>query len=144
MLVVQLYLNIIPSKFLYEEEQKGNLGTDLSQVLSLLFMNCIANLFLAWIGSLFVEAELPRQGNEKLLNGLKEGILILEEDSSTIQFHNQAALRLITKYSEKFSINFIDEKNTFEKEREMFAFVNMAEIFEEIFSLDYHEIKKKI
>ena len=70
-------------------------------------------VMITWSGSLFVAAELPRQGHEKLLNGLKEGILILEEDSSIIKFHNQAALRLITEYSDKFSIKVIDDGKVF-------------------------------
>ena len=82
---------------------------------------------LTWIGSLFVAAEIPRQGHEKLLNGFKEGILILAEDTSVIKFQNQAAL----KYSDKFSISVIDERTVFEKDKVMFAFVDMAEIFYE-------------
>ena len=49
-------------------------------------MNAFANMIFTWIGSIYVAAELRRQGNEKLLNGLKEGILILEEDTSVIKF----------------------------------------------------------
>ena len=86
---------------------------------------------LTWIGSLFVAAEIPRQGHEKLLNGFKEGILILAEDTRVIKFQNQTALKLVTEYSDKFSISVIDERTVFEKDKVMFAFVDMAEIFYE-------------
>ena len=38
----------------------------------------------------------------------------------------------------------IDESNILEKEREMFALVNMVEIFDDIANNDYHEVKKKV
>lgn len=49
-------------------------------------MSAFANVIMAWFGSIFVAAELPRQGHEKLLNGLKEGILIITEESSIVKF----------------------------------------------------------
>ena len=112
--------------YLYEEELSDFISEDLRWLISLLIMTICIYMLATWVGNLFVAAELPRQGHEKLLNGLKEGILILEEDSSIIKFHNQAALRLITEYKEKFSITVIGEGKVFEKEKEMFAFVDMA------------------
>lgn len=38
----------------------------------------------------------------------------------------------------------IDESNILEKEREMFALVNMVEIFDDNANYDYHEVKKKV
>ena len=39
----------------------------------------------------------------------------------------------------------IDESNILEKEREMFALVNMEEIFDDNATIyDYHEVKKKV
>ena len=112
--------------YLYEEELSESNGKALSELINLTVMTGFVYMLITWFGSIFVAAELPRQGHEKLLNGLKEGILIIEEDSSIIKFYNQAALRLITEYSDKFSITVIDEGNVFEKEKEMFAFVDMA------------------
>ena len=108
-------------------------------------MTFFIHVLYTWVVSLFVAAELPRQGHEKLLNGLKEGILIIEEDSSIIKFYNQAALRLITEYKDKFSITVIGEGNVFEKEKEMFAFVDMAQIFDDNnTNYEYYEVKKEI
>ena len=36
----------------------------------------------------------------------------------------------------------IDQRNTLEKDRQLFAFVNMEEIFDD--NTEYHEVKKKI
>ena len=126
MLIAYLYVGIIVRMYLYEEELSEFISEDFKWVISLSIMTFFIHVLYTWVGSLFVAAELPRQGHEKLLNGLKEGILILEEDSNIIKFYNQAALRLITEYSDKFSITVIDEGNVFEKEKEMFAFVDMA------------------
>ena len=38
----------------------------------------------------------------------------------------------------------IDESNILEKEMEMFALVNMVEIFDDNANYDYHEVKKKV
>ena len=130
--------------YLYEEELIEFISEDLRWLISLLIMTICIYMLITWVGNLFVAAELPRQGHEKLLNGLKEGILILEEDSSIIKFYNQAARRLITEYSDKFSITVIDERNVFEKEKEMFAFVDKTEIFDDNTNCDYYEVKKKI
>ena len=130
--------------YLYEEELSESNGKALSELINLTVMTGFVYMLITWFGSIFVAAELPRQGHEKLLNGLKEGILIIEEDSSIIKFYNQAALRLITEYSDKFSITVIDERNVFEKEKEMFAFVDKTEIFDDNTNCDYYEVKKKI
>ena len=43
------------------------------------------------MGLLFVDAEILRTGNDQLLNDLQEGVIILNEESKTILFVNQAA-----------------------------------------------------
>ena len=93
---------------MYEEELSDFFGKDLNWVISLLIMSAFTYMILTWCGSIFVTAELPRQGHEKLLNSLKEGILILAEEDSVVKFQNQAALRLTSKYSEEFSISKIN------------------------------------
>ena len=47
-----------------------------------------------WIGFTFLEAQLPRESNEELLNNLKEGVFIVGEEDNEIQFENAAAKRL--------------------------------------------------
>ena len=139
-----MYVGIVLRKYLYEQDLDDIFQKDSSIILSLFVMSAFAQVIITWAGSIFVASELPRQGNDELLNGLKEGILILEEDSSIIKFQNQAALRLITEYSDNLSISVVDEKFAFEKELEMFAPVNMAEIFDDNCTYDYDEVKKKV
>ena len=59
--------------------------------LALLFNLAIMYFIISWIGYMYVEAELPRQSNERLLNNLKEGVFIVGEDQRKIMFTNTAA-----------------------------------------------------
>ena len=43
------------------------------------------------VGLLFVKAEILRAGDEQLLNDLKEGVIIMDEDSGLVLFVNKAA-----------------------------------------------------
>ena len=49
---------------------------------------------MSWIGHMYVEAEIPRQSNERLLNNLKEGVFIVGEDQRKIMFTNTVAKRI--------------------------------------------------
>ena len=42
------------------------------------------------IGLIFVESEVMREGNEQLLNGLEEGVMILQPESNDTIFINSA------------------------------------------------------
>ena len=48
-----------------------------------------------WLGMLFVQAELPRISHENLLHNFKEGVFIVDEDTSHLQFTNRAASKII-------------------------------------------------
>ena len=51
--------------------------------------------FIHWIitkvGFLFIDAEVLRRDNEELLDGLEEGVIILEKKSNDILYYNTAA-----------------------------------------------------
>ena len=47
-----------------------------------------------WIGFQYVEAELPRESNERLLNNMQEGVFIVSEDNKEVLFQNTAANRI--------------------------------------------------
>ena len=54
---------------------------------------------------LFVNAELLRQGNDALLDGLDEGVIIIDEATNKVTFLNSAAKLFNTKKDEKFSMS---------------------------------------
>ena len=113
------------------------MSKSLGWIFSLVILTSWAFVLFSWVGNYFVEAELPRLGNDQLLNNLKEGIVIIEEDSSIIKFMNETAKKLMTEFSDNFSISVLDENNVFEKQQEMFAFVDMADIFDCETNYDY-------
>ena len=73
------------------------------------------HIVITWMGSMFVKAELPRIGNEKLLNGLQEGVFIVEEETSHVLFQNSAAGHFNTKMNTNYSVTLLDENNIFDK-----------------------------
>ena len=59
-------------------------------IVNITFMHCLISV----TGYLYVEAEIPRIGNEKLLNQLEEGVFIVDQASGETIFHNDAAKRV--------------------------------------------------
>ena len=57
------------------------------QFLNLLAMHIVINV----VGLLFVEAEILRAGDAQLLNDLKEGVIIMDQESGLVLFVNKAA-----------------------------------------------------
>ena len=43
---------------------------------------------------LYAEAEILRKGNERLLDNLEEGVVILEEGTTNVQFANKSAKKM--------------------------------------------------
>ena len=58
-----------------------------SLVLNLLFVH----LVITKLGFLYVENAVLRSGNEKLLDNLEEGVIIIEETTQDILYYNEAA-----------------------------------------------------
>ena len=51
----------------------------------------IIHWVLTIVGMIYVEAEVLRKGNNELLDNLEEGVIIFEEKSGEILYHNNAA-----------------------------------------------------
>ena len=52
------------------------------------------NVLLKFTGFLYLDTKMLFESNESLLNNLKEGVLIVQEDDYSIQFLNKAAQRI--------------------------------------------------
>ena len=61
-------------------------------------------------GMLFVDAELLRVGNDALLNGLDEGVIIIDEGTGKVTFLNSAAEVFNVKKDQNFSMQSIDNE----------------------------------
>ena len=85
----------------------------------------------------YVKAESSRFANEELLNNLEEGVLIIEEDCSSVLFMNTAAQRLISNPSFDKSLpsdlHAPSDTLIFNWDQEMFA-----EMDKEVFTHNYN------
>ena len=64
-------------------------------------LNLLAvHLCITKAGFLFIEAELLRGGNEQVLDGLEEGVVIIGEKEKDILYYNNAAMRASRMFTE--------------------------------------------
>ena len=68
-------------------------------------------VLISWSGAQYVRAEIPRIGNENILNGLKEAVFVVDEDSRYILFQNSAAQTLNSRESHVGSFSVMPDKN---------------------------------
>ena len=99
------------------------------------FYLCLIHFVMTWVGLIFVETKILRNGNEQLLHGLKEGVIILDEEHGHIAFLNKAAKRFQindrTLWRPRHALTFEDEENMprFELSEEMrFVLVDVSNI----------------
>ena len=87
----------------------------------------IVHAIVSFVGMLYVEASILRNGNEKLLNDLKEAVIIIDQETGLVLFVNHAAKRFNIRKNKNLEVNF--SKNTdesiFDKKQELFAYVDM-------------------
>ena len=68
-------------------------------------------IFIGWAGMNYVLAELPRVSYESLLHQFKEGVFIVDEDTSHLQFINKAACAIIKVLSSKCNLSLLSPSN---------------------------------
>ena len=60
------------------------------------------------VGLLFVSSEMTREGNEDILNNLKESVILAEQGTGKIVFANTSAKRLNKHLVEELSVSLYD------------------------------------
>lgn len=92
-----------------------------------LFNFAIVHAIVSFVGMLYVEASILRNGNEKLLNDLKEAVIIIDQETGLVLFVNQAAKRFNIRKNKNLEVNFTKntDENIFDKKEELFAHVDM-------------------
>lgn len=85
----------------------------LAELVAAVIWQCLnvtmAHLVINWTGNTYMNAEISKVGNEGLLNNLKEGVIIVDEESSLVFFVNQAAKRFNIKPNVSLTINLDKE-----------------------------------
>ena len=90
-LCIQIF-QVAARTFIYDKDVTSSviaegIGGIVFQFSNLLAMHIVINI----VGLLFVKAEILRAGDEQLLNDLKEGVIIMDEESGLVLFVNKAA-----------------------------------------------------
>ena len=62
-----------------------------------------------------MDADILRTGNEQLLNNLKEGVIIMDQESGMVMFLNTAAKRFNIRMNKFLSISLVKEEDGSEK-----------------------------
>lgn len=83
----QLYEGTFVRIFIYNWPANASLFLDLIGKTFLLGYNCLVFFVLFyWLGFIYIEGTQSLVGNELLLNGLKEGVFIIEHKSGKVMF----------------------------------------------------------
>lgn len=130
-------VQLMTNTFVYDKNMTGSLiwhciAATGWQFFSLLMCHMVINA----VGLIFVEADILRSGNEQLLNNLKEGVIIMDQESGFVHFVNKAAKRFSIRKNRYLGVSMsihdneacpsIDDRtNTFDKGQELFALIDM-------------------
>ena len=79
---------------------------------------------MSWVGLIYVQAEMMRKGNDKLLNNLKEGVIIVDEENKSVLFNNVASARHNSNLDESFGGTLGQDNGTVDQDKPIFAPVN--------------------
>lgn len=63
---------------------------------------------MTWIGYKFIDAELPRESNARLLDDLKEGLFIVDEETDEVLFKNKVAMSLNSHLESHCSMSLLN------------------------------------
>lgn len=91
MLVDQVWL-VAVSSFVYDKKVTTTIVVEcIMGVFWQLFNFTMVHSVISIVGMLYVETDILRTGNEQLLNDLKEGVIIMDKETSMVMFANNAA-----------------------------------------------------
>lgn len=120
------YVMVFCRFYLYQDDVPlmvlvaGFLVSCLWQVYTCAFVHIV----ISWVGLKFVEAEMPRESNERLLNNVREGVILIGVNDSKVMFMNNSA-KMITKRIEEMSdFAILRNDNTIDVQCDAFCEVN--------------------
>lgn len=90
----------------------------------LAFHCVVLHLLMVNIGRVFVDAEVPRIDNKKLLDDMKEAVYIVDEKLGSVHFQNRTANKLTVQLTNDTKLSLLDNDNQFDFSRESFATID--------------------
>ena len=85
------------------------------------FYNIVLVYFLiSMAGHLFTNSELPRKAQEQLLNNIREGVFIVDEKESNVEFMNTAAISLSKRLYMSYNSGQFRDKNIIDRNLRIF------------------------
>ena len=117
LILYNLWTMVIVQIVIYQKDEPVKLVSAFFVSSIVMMYYCVAvHVLLSWIGFQYVQAELPRESNERLLNNLQEGLFIVSEDNKEVLFQNSAASRIKTNLESECVMNLTSDKNVFDLE----------------------------
>ena len=124
----QTYIFILAQVVFYDEDFNFKMVRTSAWIAIWMLYNCaIIHMIISWIGSMFVEAEMPRASNEKLLHNLKEAVFIIDFDTGQVVFQNNAAKRVIERLFNLDQMSLVNESREFNLKNELFRKLDLKE-----------------
>lgn len=90
----------------------------------LVFHCVIIDMVINTGGHMFLESEMPRIDNNKLLDDMKEAVYIVDEEEGVIHFQNRKANALTQQLSSDTQASIFDKNNQFDFSRKSFAVID--------------------
>ena len=113
-----------------------------------LMSNTFFHIAISYIGLLYAKSEIMRDGNDQVLNSLKEGLFVIDEAKGRMRFINKAGYDILKENyltsASRLSDDTHNTKDSFvDREKKQFALID-KKMFEVGLVKDSHQLAKKI
>lgn len=139
-ILAQAYVLIGVRHWIYGDDINLQLALEFVVGSLWLSVNCYGiHLLMSIFGYFFVESEVAHMDDAKLLNNMKEAILIVDDVDGNVLFRNNTAKQLNTMLTSEESMSLFSKENLFDKNQPLFALIDRS-MFNTIANLDHAKI----
>lgn len=127
--VFEFYVLVIVPYYVYlEDDFKKLIVAYVARVITTTMNIAVTYIMMTWIGFKFIKAEIPRESNHRLLDDLKEGIFIVDEENDEVLFKNKAAVSINSHLESHCRMSMLNsDEEVFDRTKPKFEPVNMAD-----------------
>ena len=115
-MALQAYIGFFVRHVIYNDPLGERFALILNFIFGMLYQTGLGYLLISWTGHMYVKAEVPRVGNENILNGLKDAVFVVDEDSRSVLFQNLAA----SNFNHQSQLSLQDNLSGIPEEKEIF------------------------